>query len=234
LTIFQADLPRPVIEPFDQNAWNGYQTFIQIGCTYCHRPVLDTNSRYLPVSFPEVDKLFPNGGPVGGFGNPFGNAFLNFDLTRAGFPLNYTGGVSVPLFADIKRHDMGALLSESSSETDAEGNRMFTTARLWGVCDTEPYLHDSRAFNIPEAIERHGGEAAGAQMLWSYLSEYEKNLVLGFLCKLRTPVDRGDGSTYAPAAPGQGETTAQELLDFYNNAVAIYGPDPAGVANYTN
>jgi hypothetical protein len=232
LSIFQADLPRPVINPLGQNGRDGYRTFIRTGCAYCHRPVLQTNSRYLPVSFPEVEKLFPNGGPLGGFGDPFGNAFLNFDLTRAGFAQNASGGLYVPLFADLKRHAMGQLLAENN-QPDTLGNQMFTTARLWGVCDTEPYLHDSRAFTLNEAIIRHGGEAEGARLLYENLSEYEKNLILEFLCKLRTPVDRSDGTTYAPAPSQGGETTAEELQQIYDDEIAIYGPDPGGVANYS-
>jgi hypothetical protein len=135
--------------------------------------------------------------------------------------------VYVPLFADLKRHNMGERLEETSDETNLEGNRMFTTARLWGICDTEPYLHDGRAFTLHEAILRHGGEAQGPRLFYESLSEFEKNLVLGFLCKLRTPVNTLSG---IPRAPGEvEETTAADLLDVYNEEVAVVGENPAGV-----
>ena len=68
------------------------------------------------------------------------------------------GGLRVELFSDLKRHDMGPELAESfGSDLDAR----FITARLWGVADTAPYLHDGRAHTLRDAIMMNGGEAAG-------------------------------------------------------------------------
>lgn len=224
LTIFQGLLPRPYVASFTPDAEQGYRTFIQIGCAYCHRPVLSTASRYLPVSYPEVRNLFVNGR----IADPFGNAFYQLDLNLAGFDTNPAGGVYVPLFADLKRHAMGPLLEETSDETTTAGNQTFTTARLWGVCDTEPYLHDGRAFDLHEAILEHGGEAEGARITYDYLSEYEKNLILSFLCTLRTPpaaATTGSGGVSGqPAPPAEGETSAATLLQIYNEEVANLGP----------
>ena len=162
LTIFQAALPRPFVERLSWDEVQGYRTFIRTGCAYCHRPVLRTRRRELPVSFPEVRTLWVDGK----IGDPFANAFYAVDLTVAGIRPNYLGGVNVPLFADLKQHDMGDELAETRDEVGAEENRRFTTARLWGVCDTEPYLHDGRAFTLNEAIVAHGGEAEGARITY--------------------------------------------------------------------
>jgi hypothetical protein len=230
LTIFQAALARPFVERLNPTTLAGYITFIHTGCAYCHRPVLRTTHRQLPVSFPENRTLWDHGQ----IGNPFANAFFWVDLTVAGFRPNFFGGVNVPLFADLKLHDMGDELAETSDQTSAEGNRTFTTARLWGVCDTEPYLHDGRAFTLNEAIEAHGGEAAGIRDTYKYtLSEPEKNLLLQFLCSLRTPrvspfvVAKAPPEAEAPQASE--ETDGEELLDIYDQetaGIALYQPPP--------
>ncbi len=65
----------------------------------------------------------------------------------------------VPLFGDLKRHDMGDALAENFHLVDEQRNREFTTARLWGIADSGPYLHDGRATTLTEAIMLRGGEA---------------------------------------------------------------------------
>lgn len=221
LTIFQAALPRPFVEPFTYETLEGYRTFIRTGCAYCHRPVLRTTRRELPVSFPEVRTLWVNGK----FGNPFANAFFWVDLALAGFRPNYLGGVNVPLFADLKRHEMGYELRETFDLVSSAENQTFTTARLWGVCDTEPYLHDGRAFTLNDAIVAHGGEAEGIKFTYqNVLSDYEKNLLLKFLCSLRTP-RVSFGVLKAPEA--ENETDAETLLDIYEEETAgleLYQP----------
>jgi CxxC motif-containing protein (DUF1111 family) len=105
---------------------------------------------------------------------------------QVGFQRAPGGGVRVPLFADLKRHDMGPRLAETA-EGAPIGNAMFTTARLWGVADTAPYLHDGRATTLFDAIELHGGEAQGARDAFLALSDAERDLLLAFLGTLRTP-----------------------------------------------
>ena len=78
--------------------------------------------------------------------------------------------MSVPLFADLKRHKMGPRLAETF-EAATVANDEFTTARLWGVADTAPYLHDGRATTLSAAIELHGGEAQSARDAFMALSD---------------------------------------------------------------
>lgn len=214
-TIFQATLPRPFVQRLTPDTQEGYRTFIRTGCAYCHRPVLKTTQRELPVSFPEVATLFVGKGQIG---DPFANAFFWVDLALAGFRPNLQGGVNVPLFADLKLHAMGAELEETFDLVSSVENQTFTTARLWGVCDTEPYLHDGRAFTLHEAILAHGGEADGARFTYeNVLSTYEKDLLLQFLCSLRTP-KVASGILKAPQAAE--ETDADTLLAIYNEETA--------------
>jgi CxxC motif-containing protein (DUF1111 family) len=121
-----------------------------------------------------------------------GEVFYSVDLSRspAQFPKVPKGGMRVPLFADLKRHDMGPELSEGfGSELDA----FYTTARLWGIWDTAPYLHDGRATTLVEAITLHGGEAQPARDAFLALTDAEKAQLLAYLSSLRTPTNATQG-----------------------------------------
>jgi hypothetical protein len=174
LHVFDVTNIPPVDRIQSREATTGFETFQEIGCDGCHIPALRTRSRHLPLAHPEVPT------------DPSANVYLEIDLKRVGFKGAKKGGVEVPLFADLKRHDMGPGLAESLEGGGAE-NRMFTTARLWGVADTAPYLHDGRAMTLFEAIALHGGEAEAARDAFVALSEAEKEQVLAFLGSLRTP-----------------------------------------------
>ena len=121
--------------------------------------------------------------------DPSQHIFYSVDRTEA--PMSFRrarrGGIIVPLFSDLKRHDMGAELAEDFHGADVDRNREFITAKLWGVADTAPYLHDGRAFTLNEAILMHGGEAAQARGAYSVASVDQKNELLSFLMTLRNP-----------------------------------------------
>ena len=136
--------------------------------------MLESNSQVLTYSFPEVED------------DPFVNVFYEVNLARD--PMKFKkakgGGLEVLLFADLKRHDMGSALAESFGHTlDSQ----FTTARLWGVADTAPYLHDGRALTLGDAILLHGGEAQAASDQYATMADEDKAKLLEFLLSLRTP-----------------------------------------------
>lgn len=169
------DSPRQLRQGHD--ARRGFTTFNSVGCADCHRPVLETNDPKLRYRFPEIDE------------DPSANVFYQVDLRRRPmrFRQNRAGGVDVPLFSDLKRHDMGDLLAESFSGTDDGTNREFITAKLWGVADTAPYLHDGRALTLNQAIELHGGEAQAAADAYRGLSDVQRQELQAFLKTLRNP-----------------------------------------------
>ena len=174
LHIFGTTLPKPEMVKSSEDLSRGFIIFDQIGCADCHRPFLYTNTSVLTYSYPEVEK------------DPTANAFRRIDLTKAAnFTEGPNGGIEVPLFADLKRHDMGPELAESF-EGDVPRNE-FTTARLWGVADTAPYLHDGRALTIKEAILMHGGEAETSKDNFIALEDGGEQALLSFLNSLRTP-----------------------------------------------
>lgn len=175
LHIFDVSNPRPVQGTSSEISDDGFTLFRKIGCTNCHVPSLQTRERTLPLAFPEV----PN--------DPYANVYIRVDLVDIGFDSANDGGVKVPLFADLKRHDMGDLLVETF-EHGQISNREFTTARLWGVADTAPYLHDGRATTLYQAIWFHGGEAQRPRYRFiNKLTESQQQTLLEFLMTLRTP-----------------------------------------------
>jgi hypothetical protein len=151
-----------------------------LGCFECHRPFLISDRRELPFNFDferyKEDEL-----------HPFDHVYAKVDMVgQLDFDPWPGAGVIVPLFADLKRHDMGERLKETA-EDGGEDNYMFTTARLWGVADTAPYLHDGRATTLYQAIWFHDGEAAEAREEFMRLPSWQQSLVLWFLKTLRTP-----------------------------------------------
>ncbi|MGR8980771.1 MAG: di-heme oxidoredictase family protein [Gammaproteobacteria bacterium] len=179
LSIFNTTMDRPVADRQNKETLAGFELFNGIGCTGCHIPAMTTHSKYLKYKLTDSPD------------SPFENTFYEVDLTKA--PMNFRvsgSGVEVPFFSDLKRHDMGEGLKESFNlKTDKE-NREFITARLWGVADTAPYLHDGRALTLAEAIAAHnseGSEAAPAAEQFENLSVRKKSQLLKFLMTLRTP-----------------------------------------------
>lgn len=174
LVIFNTTLEHPTQSRLRKSAKKGRELFGDIGCGTCHIPELRTDSSDLTYSYPEVPD------------NPAANVYLSVDLSSAptAFRRAKGGGIKVPLYADLKRHDMGPELAESSGHPL---DSMFTTARLWGIADTAPYLHDGRALTLNEAISMHGGEAQTTSDQYLDLAEDDKANLLEFLLTLRTP-----------------------------------------------
>jgi len=173
--IFGTTLERPVqVDWNDPAVIRGAALFSSVGCASCHMPRLETQSHFLDLAYPEVDT------------DPSANVYYTIDLAdRApGFDPNGAGGVTVPLYSDLKRHDMGPGLAET---TGSPQDSYFITPRLWGIADTAPYLHDARAMTLREAIEAHGGEGQDAADNFGRLLAAEQDDLLTYLNSLRTP-----------------------------------------------
>ena len=156
---------------------SGFSLFNISGCASCHVPSLEAQARLLAFRQPEIPT------------DPSANVFYDVDLALepSAFPLSGSGGITVPLFADLKRHDMGAGLAEDNAGASAQQNREFTTARLWGIADSAPYLHDGRALTLSAAISQHGGEAQANADAFDALTEADRAALIAFLNTLRTP-----------------------------------------------
>ena len=85
---------------------------------------------------------------------------------------------------------MGEALKETFSLATDKQNGEFITARLWGIADTAPYLHDGRALTLEDAIRLHdnsGSEATTAGQNFKSLETVEQENLIKFLNTLRTP-----------------------------------------------
>jgi len=175
LSVFVGTAQTPFAKEAKGEALRGRQIMEDIGCTECHVPSMETNSKFVGFRSPEVAK------------NPLANVHTTIDLTKKPmhFEKNDNGGVTVELFADLKRHYMGENLENFA------GDGMFTTMRLWGVADTAPYLHDGRALTLKDAIVTHGldtaSEANDAVSQFNGLVPEDQDAVLAFLDTLRSP-----------------------------------------------
>ena len=182
LHIFDTTNARPFMAKQNDETERGFENFMAVGCVQCHMPVLQTRSRLLPLAYPEVAN------------DPWANVYFWIDLAKdlgsnSGdtFEVAPAGGVYVPLFSDLKRHYMGPNLAETF-ERGAIANGEFITARLWGIADTGPYLHDGRATTLYQAIERHGGEAQTVRDAFiDDLSEDDQSALISFLLTLKSP-----------------------------------------------
>lgn len=116
-------------------------------------------------------------------------------------PANANGSVTVRLFSDLKRHDLGNFLDQiSPAQADDVGtpipNEEWLTQKLWGVRDNGPWMHDGRARTIREAILFHAGEdgtdtnsdAYAAVNGFQILGGAQQNQVLEFLNSLTIPL----------------------------------------------
>ncbi len=178
LEIFITTQDSPRQERRDASARRGAKLFQSTGCADCHIPELNTKSRVLSYAMPEIATA------------PHENVFYFVDLSDR--PMRFrpgsAGGIRVPMFSDLKRHDMGAELAESLHGVSQRRNREFITAKLWGVADTAPYLHDGRALTLNAAILLHGGEAQQVRDSYASLSVADRNAILSFLGTLRNPI----------------------------------------------
>lgn len=179
LHVFVSSSAKPEQKAATAATVRGFNVFVDVGCASCHVPQLQTIAEELPLRFP-MDHA-----------DPQSNVYYRVDLTKkpARFDKNGQGGLVVPLFADLKRHDMGDGLAETFALASEQRNREFTTARLWGIADTGPYLHDGRATTLSEAILLHGGEAEQVRNEFAALADLQKEELLGFLRTLVTPVE---------------------------------------------
>ena len=176
LHIFSVTNPPPFTGPITKSSYN---LFVNTGCATCHIPRIESKSKLLSLAHPEIAE------------EPNSNVFLQLDMTDYGFQPSRSAlfpGVIVPLFSDLKRHDMGPGLAESCESCEVP-NQDFITARLWGIGDTAPYLHDGRATTLYQAIEQHGGDAQTVRDAFLSLPSADQTQIITFLKALRTPID---------------------------------------------
>ena len=174
-SVYLSMLEVPVmLPPFSddlRDRWaNGDALFDQVGCNDCHRRrLILLSTRWM--EYPDTTE----GPPV--------EVALSAD---GEFPKATS---EVWLFSDLKRHAMGPELSDPHPNNGTGlAQDVWLTRPLWGLADTAPYLHDGSATTIPEAIERHGGEAEASRDAFVALTpEEQADLHIFLLSLTRTP-----------------------------------------------
>jgi CxxC motif-containing protein (DUF1111 family) len=87
----------------------------------------------------------------------------------------------VPLYSDLLLHDVGT--GDGIAQEAAQPEEIRTPA-LWGLRVRRPLLHDGSAMTPAEAINRHGGEAAGVLERYRASTVEARRALLAFLDSL--------------------------------------------------
>ncbi len=181
LTLYVAMQEVPVVSfpPYSRGMFPDHNTtrqwqqgkvlFRAIGCASCHVPEMHVSSTVY---------VLPGRN---------GASDVSVDLsTQGGEPrlaAGADGHADVPLFSDLKRHDMGPDLAEPRADRGVDG-RLFVTRPLWGLARSRPYLHDARAPTMEDAIRAHDGEARQARVAFERLTEPDRGTIRIFLTSL--------------------------------------------------
>jgi CxxC motif-containing protein (DUF1111 family) len=196
----------------------GRSAFEKVGCGACHmpelrlentvfeEPTLRGNGNYYNQRLAERDPGYNPKRPV------------RFDILVDSQPpraeAHPDGGAIIRLYGDLRRHHMGRHLAdpaqpELSFTANFEPTRVdgevvviaptaFLTPELWGAGSTGPWLHDSRAGTLEEAILLHGeddppavgdplrSEAQESRDAFAALPAEERKALVTFLHSLRT------------------------------------------------
>jgi cytochrome c peroxidase len=189
LVAWQATLPTPVRDTRDNAEWQkaaeiGEKLFEDIGCSGCHMQALPLRSL-----------AFADPGPFDSAGTLNDRQVADaavYDLAlldwAQGLPRNDKGEVLVPLFGDLKRHNM------TDGEVDALGNELlsqrfvdrtiFATSELWGVGSTAPYGHRNDMTTLDEVIRAHGGAGREARDAYVSTNAEAQSQIIAFLKSL--------------------------------------------------
>ena len=113
----------------------------------------------------------------------------------------------VPVFTDLKRHDMGDVLNNETLEEEMVPTDQWLTRKLWGFANEPPYLHHGRATLISEAILAHGGEAQASRDAFAALSPDDQAAVVEFLKTLQIMPESGGSETRSAGLATFGSAT---------------------------
>ena len=116
-----------------------------------------------------------------------GEVFARIGCASCHVPALRTGDAPHPLlrhrevaaYTDLLLHDMGPDLADACLGLAAPSE--FRTEPLMGTRLMTQFLHDGRAKTLEEAIELHGGEAAGARDRFRGLTPPDRAALLAFL-----------------------------------------------------
>ncbi|QQR88691.1 MAG: hypothetical protein IPJ88_10625 [Myxococcales bacterium] len=89
----------------------------------------------------------------------------------------------VVLYSDLLLHEVLPITSVGIEDGPASMVE-FRTAPLWGISQTDPYMHSGEADTLAEAIELHDGEAGAVRDAYLALSDGDRQALMAFLNSL--------------------------------------------------
>src|ERR1041385_1448482 len=205
IEFYLVNYPVPGRGPITTQVTNGEQLFRTIGCSECHRPAMrvrrDPRIEHITVFWNQKSNRFEAERLL--LRHSIDDGYVDPDRERP-VPLvvpDFKPFV-VPLYADLKRHDMGSRMADASDETGVS-KRVFITRPLWGVGTYTTFLDDGSAKSIEEAIRRHGGEALATRNRFARLTPQQQSDLVSFLKSLllfnvedvltaKIPITKGD------------------------------------------
>ncbi len=153
---FMRSTKAPPRGPITADVLAGEALFNKTGCAVCHTPSITTARPGAKI----------NGGV--------------FTVPAA------LGNKIIHPYSDFLLHDIGTgdgIPVLPLPEYASTANQM-RTAPLWALRTRNRLMHDGLSFTKQDAIQRHGGQAAGVKKNYNALSDAEKNQLLAFLDSL--------------------------------------------------
>jgi CxxC motif-containing protein (DUF1111 family) len=197
--------PAPGRGPITDEVTAGARIFRAAGCAACHRPEMrlrsDPRIEHLTVFWNDESQRFE--AERRWLYHTVNDGYLDPDRQRpAPLAIPNRQPFVVPLYSDLKRHEMGPDLADRNDE-EGVARSVFITRPLWGAGSYTAYLHDGRARTMEEAIRRHGGEALAARNKFARLPRPQQRALVSFLKSLvlfsvedvltaKIPITRGD------------------------------------------
>ena len=186
LVAWQASRKPPIISTPTSAAWQdaaktGEQMFGAFGCNACHVSVLPLKSLVF------IDPAELDGS--GTLGSAQVRQPASYDLGQFEWAKNLArndgGEILVPIFGDLKRHQMtDGTIEKLGNELLSQAfvdRTFFITSELWGVGSTAPYGHRNDFTTLDEVILAHGGEARQSRDKYAKASDRQRLSIVAFL-----------------------------------------------------
>ncbi|HKZ01105.1 MAG TPA: di-heme oxidoredictase family protein [Pyrinomonadaceae bacterium] len=197
--------PVPGQGPITREVIEGERVFKKIGCAECHRPEMrvrqDPRIEHLTVFWNDKTNRFEAERRL--LYHLVDDGYLDPDRQRPILLVvpNRRPFV-VPLYADLRRHEMGPRMADSNDESGVLKS-VFITRPLWGVGSYKVFLDDGSALTLEDAVLRHGGEARIPRNKFAMLPRRQRDALIKFLKSLilfsvediltaKIPITKGD------------------------------------------
>jgi len=180
ITLFQATLDYPnrkiSSNPMIKESQNkGEVIFEDIGCSSCHVSSLPLKS----LKFVEPGPFNTEKSTTLSESN--NNLVVDLEEYVSKLEKDKDGNYLIPLYSDLKRHDMGQMLDNERPLQKGVPTNYWLTKKLWGFYSEPPFLHHGRSNLLVDVIEMHQGDAKISSDAFFELSETEKVDLLEFL-----------------------------------------------------